>query len=530
MSLASSYKWPVANMDQTHGSSSPQDSNVKSTTRLAASFFNQASGSSTVDSPAAAPAERLQLKEIPGGYGLPYIGPLKDRWEYFYFQGVRGFFEKRMAKYNSTVFRTNMPPGWPWTDPRCVILLDQKSYANVFDYDKVDKTDTFAGTFIPSLEFTGGLRMCAYLDPSDERHTKLKSYCLELLKESGPRWTPEFHKQMTNSFPVWEKEIASKGSSSFNSVCQELMFKVMIKAMTNVDIDNIPESDRPSSADLTKWTGLQLVPVLSVGLPAPIDDLVLHTAPLPFALARGGYDKMFKFLQKYAGEALDVAGKFDLNRDDATHNLIFFTILNGHGGFLRFFPIILKYVNTSAGLQEELKKEIRAAIETNGGVLNGKALESMSLVQSTVYEALRMEPPVPFQYARAKQDFVLESHDAAFRIKKGEMLGGVAYYASRDPVIFKDPNTFNPKRFLGKEGRKLLSHLIWSNGRQTTDTSTNTSSSNTKQCAARDLVPFLGQLFLVELFRKYEAFQISDVKPNDTLACSFLRLTPASSS
>jgi hydroperoxide dehydratase len=125
------------------------------------------------------------------------------------------------------------------------------------------------------------------------------------------------------------------------------MFKVMIKAMTNVDIDNIPESDRPSSADLTKWTGLQLVPVLSVGLPAPIDDLVLHAAPLPFALAKGGYDKMFKFLQKYAGEALDVARKFDLNRDDATHNLIFFIFLNGHGGFLRFFPIILKYVNTS---------------------------------------------------------------------------------------------------------------------------------------------------------------------------------------
>ncbi len=182
-------------------------------------------------------------------------------------------------------------------------------------------------------------------------------------------------------------------------------------------------------------------------------------------------------------------------------------------------------LNPSAGLQEELKKEIRAAIETNGGALNGKALESMSLVQSTVYEALRMDPPVGFQYARAKQDFVLESHDAAFRIKKGEMLGGVAYYASRDPVIFKDPTTFNPKRFLGEEGRKLLSHLIWSNGRQTT----NTSSSNTKQCAAKDLVPFLGQLFLVELFRKYESFQISDVKPNDTLACSFLRLTPASS-
>jgi hypothetical protein len=42
-----------------------------------------------------------------------------------------------MRKYNSTVIRTNMPPGWPWTDSRVVMFLDQKSYPTVFDHDKV---------------------------------------------------------------------------------------------------------------------------------------------------------------------------------------------------------------------------------------------------------------------------------------------------------------------------------------------------------------------------------------------------------
>lgn len=54
-----------------------------------------------------------------------------------YIEGERKYWACKMSQYNSTVIRTNMLPGWPWTDSRCVMFLDQKSYPTVFDYDKV---------------------------------------------------------------------------------------------------------------------------------------------------------------------------------------------------------------------------------------------------------------------------------------------------------------------------------------------------------------------------------------------------------
>lgn len=45
---------------------------------------------------------------------------------------------------------------------------------------------------------------------------------------------------------------------------------------------------------------------------------------------------------------------------------------------------------------------------------------------------------MPFQYARAKKDFTVSSHENRFEIKKGEFLGGVNYMVSRDPKVFGD--------------------------------------------------------------------------------------------
>ena len=50
------------------------------------------------------------------------------------------------------------------------------------------------------------------------------------------------------------------------------------------------------------------------------------------------------------------------------------------------------------------------------------AVEKMALVKSVVWEAMRIEPPFPYQYGKAKEDVVFQSHDAAFVVKKGEIL------------------------------------------------------------------------------------------------------------
>nr|GEZ81749.1 allene oxide synthase [Tanacetum cinerariifolium] len=130
------------------------------------------------------------------------------------------------------------------------------------------------------------------------------------------------------------------------------------------------------------------------------------------------------------------------------------------------------------------------------------AMEQMPLMKSVVYESLRIEPPVALQYGKAKQDMTIESHDAVFKVKEGEMLFGYQPFATKDPKIFDRPEEFVPDRFVG-EGEKLLKYVTWSNGPET-----ETPTAGNKQCAGKDFVVLITRLFVVELFRRYDSFDI----------------------
>lgn len=137
---------------------------------------------------------KLPAQKVPGDYGLPLVGPWKDRLDYFYNQGKNEFFKSRIQKHQSTVFRTNMPPG-PFIsfNPNVVVLLDGKSFPVLFDVSKVEKKDLFTGTFMPSTDLTGGYRVLSYLDPSEPNHAKLKKLMFYLLSSRRNEVIPEFH-------------------------------------------------------------------------------------------------------------------------------------------------------------------------------------------------------------------------------------------------------------------------------------------------------------------------------------------------
>lgn len=131
---------------------------------------------------------KLPVRPIPGSYGLPFLGAIFDRFDYFYNQGRDNFFQSRINKHKSTVFRTNMPPGpFNASDSRVITVLDAKSFPILFDTSKVEKRNVFTGTYMPSLDFTGGYRVCAYLDPSEEKHQQIKSFFLPSLPHARIR-------------------------------------------------------------------------------------------------------------------------------------------------------------------------------------------------------------------------------------------------------------------------------------------------------------------------------------------------------
>ncbi|GAA0148983.1 oxygenase [Lithospermum erythrorhizon] len=447
---------------------------------------------------------KLPIKKIPGDYGLPLIGPWSDRTDFWYNQGGNEFFKSRIQKYQSTVFRTNMPPG-PFiaSDSKVIALLDAKSFPVLFDVTKVEKRDIFTGTFMPSTDLTGGYRVLSYLDPSEPNHEKLKKLMFYLLSSRRDYVIPEFETSYNKLFKKLESEISSNGKVSFNDANDQSAFEFLGKSFYGVNPgDTKLGNDGPGI--IQTWLLFQLHPLLTLGLPKILEDVALHSFKLPPLLIKSKYNRLLEFFNENSVDLQNEAEKLGLARDEAVHNLLFATCFNTFGGMKKFFPNLMIQVGRAGfNLHTQLAQEIRSGVKSNGGQVTMKAMEQMPLMKSTVYEALRIEPPVTSQYGRAKRDLVIESHDAAFEVKEGEMMYGYQPFATKDPKIFVRSEEFVADRFVGEEGEKLLKYVLWSNGPENESPSV-----SNKQCAGKDFVVLVGRLLLVLFFLRYDSFEI----------------------
>ncbi|KAM3287159.1 allene oxide synthase 3 [Capsicum chacoense] len=449
---------------------------------------------------------KLPLKEIPGGYGVPFLGAMKDRYDFHYNQGTDEFFRSRMNKYDSTVYRTNVPPG-PFNarNSKVVVLVDAVSFRILFDNSQVDKDSRFEGTYMSSPNFNGGYKVCAFLDTTDSKHATLKGLILSTLARLHDKIIPIFTSTISGMFTNLEKELSEKGTSNFNPLNDNMSFEYIFRLFCNgkTPTDTSLGTNGPKAAD--KWVFFQLAPITSLGLkfvPNFIEDLVLHTFPLPYFLVKREHQKLYNAFYNSLGPILDEAEKLGLKRDEACHNFVFLAGFNSYGGLKVFYPSLIKWIGTGGPtLHSRLAKEIRAAVKEAGGVTLA-AIEKMTLVKSVVYETLRMDPPVAFQCAKARKNIIVSNHDSSFLIKKDELIFGYQPLATKDPKVFKNPEEFNPDRFIG-DGEKLLEYVYWSNGEETVDPTV-----NDKQCPGKDLIVLLGRLMVVEFFLRYDTFEL----------------------
>ncbi|KAI5063851.1 hypothetical protein GOP47_0021127 [Adiantum capillus-veneris] len=454
-------------------------------------------------------SDELPLKTIPGSYGMPFFGPIKDRLDFFWFQGQTKFWTSRMEKYQSTVFHVNVAPGPPgFRTSHVVMLLDQKSFPILFDVSKVEKKDVLLANYMPSLSLFGGTRPCVFLDPSEELHAKVKSFVMNIIKLNASKWIPEMQKAALEVFPKWDLEMNEKAKAEVNTHTSQVACNVLVRTVLGRDPaapgEATLKTDGPSL--FRTWLAPFLAPIASIGLPHILEELTFHSFPIPSFVASGTYKKLTNFFEIYGTELLDMAEReHGIDRHEALHNIIFFMGFNAFGGLQLFLPAMVEYV-AGAGqkLHDALVKEVRDAVKEEGGsALTVAALRRMELSRSIVYESLRMSPPVAYQYARAKEDITVESHDARYEIKKGELIGGCQPVATRDPRVFKDAEKFVAERFMGEEGKKLIKYVLWGNG-----PADGKPSVSNKQCAANDLVPLLSQAFLACLFLHYDSFTI----------------------
>lgn len=69
-----------------------------------------------------------------------------------------------------------MPPTFPFfwdVNPNVVAVLDCPSFAHMFDMELVEKKNILVGDFMPGVQFTGGQRVCAYLDTAEPKHAQV---------------------------------------------------------------------------------------------------------------------------------------------------------------------------------------------------------------------------------------------------------------------------------------------------------------------------------------------------------------------
>ncbi|KAJ3691990.1 hypothetical protein LUZ60_012340 [Juncus effusus] len=447
----------------------------------------------------------LPIKPVPGSTGIPFLSSIKDRLDFYYFQGHMIYFKSRIEKYKSTVLRLNVPPG-PFLarNPKVVAVLDASSFRVLLDSSKVDKTDTLTGTYIPPLSLYSGLRPLAYLDTTDPLHTSLKTLIFSLLASRKAHVIPSFHEIYGSIFDEIKTNVESSGPTEFNTLNQSASFDFMCSAFFGGSLPS--ESIGPSAAEVAlKWLFFQLHPLVSKvsnALPWPIEDLLLHNFHLPPCLVKSGYKSLETYFSDVAKSTIDEAEQLGISRHVALHNIIFATLFNAYGGIKIFLPYLLKCV-AQAGpvLHEKLVKEIRLVVRSENGSVTLAGTEKMHLTKSVVYEALRLNPPVEYQYGKAREDLIIESHETAYKVKKGEMIFGYQPIATQDERIFKDGESFVPDRFLGEEGEKLLNYVYWSNGMETSMPAV-----SNKQCPGKDMVGLVGRLFLVELFSRYDTF------------------------
>ncbi|XP_050381555.1 fatty acid hydroperoxide lyase, chloroplastic [Argentina anserina] len=456
------------------------------------------SQSQTVTS--APPPTSLPVRTIPGAYGWPLLGPISDRLDYFWFQGPETFFKKRTEKYKSTVFRTNVPPTFPLflgVNPNVVAVLDCKSFSHLFDMDLVEKKNCLVGDFMPSVKFTGDLRTCAYLDTSEPQHAQIKNFAMDILKQSSKVWVPELTANLSALWDTIDADIAKDGKASYLIPLQKSIFKFLTKCLVGADVSSSPKIAKSGHVMLDRWLALQLLPTVKIGVLQPLEEIFLHSFAYPSFLVSGDYNKLYKFIEEYGKDVVNRGQtEFGLSKEEAIHNLLFVLGFNAFGGFSVFLPSLVSAIaSDTTGLQQRLVKEVR---ENAGSTLSFESVKDLPLVQSVVYETLRLNPPVPLQFARARKDFQLSSHDSAFDIKKGELLCGFQQQVMRDENIFDDPETFKPDRFL--ENKELQNYLYWSNGPQT-----GSPSASNKQCAGKDIVTLTACLFVAHVFQRYDS-------------------------
>ena len=104
------------------------------------------------------------------------------------------------------------------------------------------------------------------------------------------------------------------------------------------------------------------------------------------------------------------------------------------------------YLNVNELTKNRIKRESRKFFSPNNKRCMNKKLAELKVIERFATEVYRFYPPVEQVFARAKKDFVLDSLQGRYMVKKGTYITGYSYGAQRDSRVFRSPERFYTRR------------------------------------------------------------------------------------
>jgi len=153
-------------------------------------------------------------------------------------------------------------------------------------------------------------------------------------------------------------------------------------------------------------------------------------------------------------EAKRILGEFIAGSHPSEEAQLDADLLVGSGGFAVIPALKNVLINLYATLSSEpevrqrLLEELKALPQP---IEKNSLTDNTPLLEACIYEIIRMHPPVGHYYARAREDMVVNG----LHIPKNSNVVGHTWYSYHDPSRFKNPDLFDPDRFLPPRSEHL---------------------------------------------------------------------------
>ncbi|XP_029184932.2 allene oxide synthase, chloroplastic-like isoform X2 [Acropora millepora] len=361
-------------------------------------------------------------KEVPG----------QDKWTFFHvaelFMKGHGYFYKRRRKYKSSVFKVNM-------GVKGIHVCDKKAMKVFFDTSKIYKEPAFGRLhyniclldgYTPSM-FSNGIphqKQKAFLVQICKiaQRSKIFDTSLKLIKEYSRNW----EKADSQLKATWELSI------------MDLISDIFTEAFLGTRLDQ-----KYMYNFLKGSWGKGRVLKKAMEAASCLKQTLQET--------KGSSDVI---------EILKMAVNAGITEDQALMDILFMLNFNAYGGVSGVLRTCLARLYV---LEEDYKQRMKNELKTilSNKELSEASLEEMILLRNFILEVLRMHPPVPVFFGRARDDFSLETECGTFIVRKDQLLVGNVHMAHRDSSIFDQPDKFMLSRF---EDESIIDHIIYGYG------------------------------------------------------------------